>query len=252
MFNKIQERRWLQIEVETIAQEIGGSPISRKKYQLLSRKLDHTWEALQAKTNNLFAKTQAEGLKEQMVKLYGDLEEGLVKREVAQIKEESTSLRNGRLTRKAIKKLEVHISDLEQNHCPSIQNRRIIADAKQALFEAKAKLEGLPVKHHFETLAKHFPVPFLFPGDIEELLDVARDLYNHDIKQAKIHFAALSEEHKEQVKAHLQHLGTQLFEDPIKTIQALIATTNDIVGNGEGYPSASDIDQFFLGLKQLL
>ena len=252
MLNKIQTR-WLQLEVDTLTQEIEGSLISPKKYQVLSRKLDDTWEALNTKTNNLFAKSQAENLKEQLRKLYGDLEEKLVNREVSQIKEESSSLRQGRLTRKAIKNLESHITTLEERHCPSIPNRRIIAEAKQALLEAKARLEKLPVQHHFAMLASQasFPQEMLVPGDVEDLFDIAKDMYNQDKKRAKSHFTALAEPYKRQVEAHLKYLGAQLFEDSTETIQALMATANDLVGNGQGYPTPNDIEQFFRDLKQL-
>ena len=259
MLNKVHKPRWLQVEVQTIAKEIECSSISPKKYQLLSKKLDDTLEALQGfetrdKTADVFAKAQAEDLKEQVVKLYGDLEEGLVKREISQIKEESTSLRKGRLTLKAIKKLEVHIHTLEKNHLTSIPNRRIIADAKQALSEAKAKLAGKPIIHHFAALSQYPQVHFweeipLLPGDVEDLLDVARSVYNRDFREAKIGFATLPGAHKQRVENHLQHLMAKLFEDPLETMQALIATVNQLVENGEGYPTSSEIDKLFLGLK---
>lgn len=262
MLNKIYKPKWLQVEVQTIAKEIECSSISPRKYQLLSKKLDHTLEALQGfetrgKAADIFAKAQAEDLKEQVVKLYGDLEEGLVKREISQIKEESSSLRRGRLTLKAIKKLEVHISTIEKNHLTSIPNRRIIADAKQALVEAKAKLAGKPVVHHFAALTAQPRAHFieenqLFPGDVEDLLDIARDVYNRDLRQAKVHFATLPSAHKEKVERHLQHLMATLFKDPLETMQALIATANELVENGEGYPTPSDIDRFFLGLRGLV
>jgi hypothetical protein len=35
-------------------------------------------------------------------------------------------------------------------------------------------------------------------------------------------------------------------------MQALIATANDLVGNGEKYPTSDQIDQIFLGLLQVL
>jgi hypothetical protein len=259
--NKIAGSRQLQAEVQTIAGEIAHSPISPRKYQHLSKKLDHALETLQSieaktKTAGVFAKAQTAHLKEQMVKLYGDLEDGLVKREISQIKEESTSLRKGRLTLQAIKKLEVHINDLEKNHLTSIPDRRIIADAKQALLEAKARIEGRPVVRHFDLLANQQNVRFveeieLLPGEVEELFDIAKAVYNRDLRQAKMRYATLPEGHKRRFEKHMQNLLAKPFVEPLETMQAMIATANELVENGEGYPSSDEIDQLFLGLSQV-
>lgn len=261
--NKFSGSRSLQSEVQTIAGEIAHSSISARKYQNLSKKLDHALETLQDlesknKTAGVFARAQTDGLKEQVVKLYGDLENGLVKREISQIREESTLLRKGRLTLKAIKKLEMHISDLESKHLASIPDRRIIADAKQALVEAKAKLEGKPVVKHFDMLARqnnnvHFLEEIeLLPGEVEELYDIARAVYNRDLRQAKMRYASLPEDHKRKFEKHMQNLMSTPFEEPLQTMQALIATVNELVDNGEGYPSSDYIDQLFLGLSQVI
>lgn len=258
--NKFAESKWLQSEVQTIAGEIAQSKISREKYNHLSKKLDEALETLQgleteAKTHSLFAKAQAATLKEQVVKLYGDLEDGLVKREVSQIKEESTSLRKGRLTLKTIKKLETHIHDLEKNHLTSIPDRRIIADAKLALMEAKAKLNGKPVMKHFDFLANQKNIHFvdeitLLPGEVEELLDIARAVYNRDLRQAKMRYAALPSDHQRRFEKHMQNLTAKSFVDLLETIQGIIATVNELVENGQGYPSQNEIDQLFLGVSQ--
>jgi hypothetical protein len=259
--NKPVGSRLLQSEVQTIAGEIAQSPISPRKYQRLFRKLDSALEKLQGletkdKTASLFAKAQTEYLKEQVVKLYGDLEDGRVKREVTQIKEESTSLKKGRLTLQAVKKLEMHIAELERNYLTTIPDRRIIADAKQALLEAKSKLEGKPVARHIDFLAKQNSVRYveeiqLLPGEVEELFDTARAVYNRDIREAKKRYNSLPDDHQRRFQKHLQNLTAKAFEDPLETMQALIATANELVDNGEGYPSSDEIDQLFLGLTQL-
>lgn len=252
--------KWVQSEVQTIAGEIAHSPISPKKYQHLTKKLDHALKALkgmeaEGKTSNVFAKAQSEQLQEQVVKLYGALENGLVKREVSQIQEESTSLRKGRLTLKAIKKLETHIHELEKNHLTLIPDRRIIADAKQALVEAKARMKGEPVTRHFDLLANQKNVRFveedaLVPDEVEEFFDIARAVYNRDFRQAKMRYAGLPSEHKRKFEEHMQNLVAVPFEDALETMQAMIATANELVGNGEGYPTSQEIDHLFLGLAQ--
>lgn len=259
--NKAQLSRGIQTEVQTIAGEIAQTSISQGRYQRLFKKLDSALAQLQGlesgdRSADVFARAQAEHLREQVVKLYGDLENGLLKREISQIREESTSLRKGRLTLQAIKKLETHISELEKNHLAPLPDRRVIADAKQALLEARGKLEGKPVARHIDYLAKQIDVRFveenaLLPGEIEELFSIARSVYNRDFRQAKADYNSLPEHLRRRCQKHLQNLMAKAFEDPLETMQALIATANDLVGNGEGYPGSDEIDQLFLGLSQL-
>jgi hypothetical protein len=247
-----------QSEVRDLEATIAQTPISKGKYRVLTERLGsalETLEGLEGKTTSVFVRTQVGSLKERVVKLYGDLETGLVRREVSQIKAESTSLKK-RITLKAIKKLEGHISELESTHLTGIPDRRIIADAKQALEEAKAKLEGKPVTHHFGLMAKQKNVHFveeiaLIPDEVEELFDIARAVYNRDLREAKARFSSLPEEHKRRFQKHMQILTAKVFDDPIETMQALIATVNELVGNGEAYPTRKQIDELFLGLSKL-
>lgn len=254
--NKFSGSRWLQTEVQTIEGEIAHFPISHKKYQLLCKKLHSASQKLQdlEKMTDVFAKTQAEYLKEKVVSLSKDLVDRLVEGEVTQIQRESSSLKQGKITAKAIKLLETHIHELEENHKTSIPHRRIIADAKHALLEAKAKLEGKPVVKHFDWLAtqvKRVDEVELLPGDVEELFDIARAVYNRDFRQAKMRFNALTDDYRRRFERHMQQLTAAPFDDPLETVQALIATVNELIGNGESYPTANEIDQLFLGLSQL-
>jgi hypothetical protein len=257
--NKFSGSRWLQSEVQTIEGEIAHASISPKKYQSLCKKLNLASQKLQdlEKTSDVFAKAQTEYLKEKMMSLSRDLVDRLVEGEVTQIQHESTSLKKGKITPKAIKMLETHIHHLEENHKTSIPHRRIIADAKHALLEAKAKLEGEgPPTHHFDWLAKQNSVRFveeieLLPGDVEELFDIARAVYHRDFRQAKMRYHTLPEDHKRRFEKHMQNLTAKPFDDPLETMQALIATANELVENGESYPTSHQIDQLFLGLSQV-
>jgi hypothetical protein len=159
--------------------------------------------------------------------------------------------------RSPAKKLETHIAELERNHKTSLPHRRIVAEAKAALCEAKAKLEGKPSPKHFQWLTNQknsltLEEIELLPGDIEELFDIAKAIYEHDMRQAKIRFNQLPDDHKRRCKAHLQNLMAKAFDDSLETIQALIATANELVQNGETYLTRSQIDQLFLGLSQVI
>ena len=306
--------RWLQTEVQTIEGEIAHCPISQKKYQLLCKKLHSASQKLQdmEKTTDVFAKAQAEYLKEKVVALSRDLVDRLVEGEVTQIQQESSSIRQGKITAKAVKLLETHIHQLEDNHKTSIPHRRIIADAKHALLEAKAKLDGKPAIKHFDWLAtqvhtnnlknrefdnggalnlsqalpprkqpnlnklgdgrglkvsgcptqsktdslgclcvRKIEEVELLPGDVEELFDIARAVYNRDFRQAKMRYHTLSHDYQRHFEKHMQQLMAVPFDDALETIQALIATANELVENGESYPTSLEIDQLFLGLSQV-
>lgn len=256
-YNKINiNSRILQSQVQTIAGEMAEASISPKKYEYFSKKLNRALASLQSleakKAVDLFSKN----LGEQVVKLYGDLEDGLVKQEVSKIEKWSSSLKEGRISNKAIKKLETHIHELESNHLTLCADRRIIEDAKKALLDAKEKLAGKPVTRHFDWLAQQttkvqFVDESFLPGDVEELLDIARAIYNRDVKQAKMRYYGLPEEHKQIFQKHMQTLMAIPFDEPMQTAQALIATVNEIVHNGEGIPSESKVIEFFTGLIQL-
>jgi|ERR1700722_952705 len=254
----LSRSRWLQSEVQTIEGEITRSSISQKKYHSLCKKLNHASQEIQhlEKTSDIFARAQTEYLKEKVVSLSRDLIDRLVEGEVTQIQLESRSLKTGKISPKAIKLLETHITHLEENHKTSISHRRIIADAKHALLEAKAKLQGQSLTRHFDWLAKQNTVRFvenrdLLPGEVEEIFDIAKAIYNRDLRQAKLRYHSLPEDHKRRFQAHMRHLTAKAFDDPLETIQALIATINELVKNGESYPTAHQIDQLFLGLAQV-
>jgi hypothetical protein len=260
--NKPSGSRWLYTEVQTIEGEIAHAPVSPRKYQSLCKKLHLASQKLQdlEKTSDVFAKAQTEYLKEKVVSLSHDLVERLVEGEVTQIQHESTSLKKGRITPEAIQLLEMHINHLEEHHKPSIPHRRIIADAKHALLDAKEKLEkgqGQPLINHFDWLATQNSVRFvkdeveLLPGEMEELFDIARAVYHRDFRHAKMHYQTLPEDYKRRFEKHMQNLTAKAFDDPLETMQALIATVNELVENGEAYPTSAQIDQLFLGLSQV-
>lgn len=254
---KIEESRWLQLEVQTIAGEIARHPISRRNYRLLSKKLDNALGTLQvmetqSKTHQFFANRTSD-LKEQVVQLYKDLEDGLVQRQISQIKEESTLLKQGQLTQDKIKKLKMNISKIEKNYLPSIEDRKVIAEAKSAVLEATAK--NKPITHHFDFISSqknvHFvEKPELLPGEMEEILDIARAVYNGALRHARMLYNSLPQEHQSRFEKHMQHLMAKPFVDVLETTQALMAVVNELVGNGQGYLNQVEIDQFFLGICQ--
>jgi hypothetical protein len=194
-FNEVNDptkTKWVQSEIKMIAGEIASSPaISPKKYQLLSKELNVVLETLDdiKKAKNVFAKALAEQLKEQSVKLCGDLENNLVQWKVSQIEAESQLLKKGQLTKKltqkVIKQLKTHIRELEENHLTERKERRIVADAQQVVHEAEARMNGTAVLKHFRSEQSHLEDKPFDPEDVDALYDVARAVWDRDFRLSK-------------------------------------------------------------------
>ena len=256
--NSLNGSQWLHSQVLAIAGEIKTSPMSPKKYAHLSQQLDTTFEALQSmenKTNNLFVKTQTDYLKQQCQELYHKLDCALIDREIALIQDASKALK-GRASLPAIKKLESNLNALFQKYAPSVQEHQILSQAKRAIEEAKLQLNGQKSHQPVEWLEKKSalsPVGNepLVPQEIEELFEIAKWVYQGDLKRAKLGFAQLPAEHKERVLSHMNKLEGELFANETSSIQALIASANDLAGNGLSYFSKEQIEEFFSGLAQV-
>jgi hypothetical protein len=255
--------QWLQNEMQNIEKQLGSS-ISPKKYHRLTRKLDTVVKKLNEKQPaTLFAKSATKDLQDKVVSLSGALVDGYVKRQVSEIQKESVSLRERislkeKIPPKEVRKWEKRIEEFEHDHLLWAGDRRIIADAKDALLKAKAELQDKPVINHFNWLAQQKNVRFaeeneLLPGEIEELFDIAKAVYDRDLRQAKMRFHGLPEDHKYRFQNRLRELDftAKPFDEAFPTIQALIWTVNDLVGNGETYPSSKQVDQLFLGLSEV-
>lgn len=255
--NSLNSSQWLYAQMNAIAGEIEASPMSPQKYALLTRRLDSAFEALQSmesKTTHLFIKTQTECLKEQFRDLYHQLDNALVNREIAQIQDASNELLGGP-SLPAIKKLETHLKSLMHKYAPSVEHHKVLSDARRAIEEAKVKLNiqvSPKPQPKAAQQAAHCADPMdLLPGEVEDLFEIARTIYQGDLKRAKIGFAQLPAEHKQRVQAHMGALQADLFNNPTASMQALIATANELVGNHQNYFTVDEIDEFFAGLAQL-
>lgn len=255
-----ESTRWISTEVESIAGEIETSPISEKKYLDLSKRLDNTFRAIwnletQQKTSTLFNRTQAQALKETCVELSQHLENAFVNREISLIQNDSVALHRGGATPETIQKIEAQMNALLKNHALSIEQNRTLSEARRSIDLAKMDINGEAI-HHMEWLATQRNVNWVetnevIPEEIEELFDIGKWVFDRNLKQAKTRFQKLPESHKRQFQEHMKLLAAKPFEDVNETIQALIATANQLTGNGCTYPSAEQIDELYLGLIQI-
>ncbi|MES2121500.1 MAG: hypothetical protein V4492_01835 [Chlamydiota bacterium] len=257
-----ENTRWISTEVESIAGEIETSPISEKKYLDLSKRLDDTFRAIQnletqQKTSTLFARTQAQSLKETCVELSQHLENAFVNREISLIQNDSVALHHGGATPEAIQKIEAQMNALLKNHALSIEQNKNLSEARRSIDLARIDMDGDGgTIRHMEWLATQRNVNWvemndLIPEEIEELFDIGKWVFDRNLKQAKTRFQKLPESHKSQFQEHMRLLAAKPFEDVTETIQALIATANNLAGNGCTYPSVDQIDELYLGLIQI-
>lgn len=250
-------------EIRSLTQEISTAPVSKERYQLLSQRLDHALQALHAweatgKANKLFNSY----LKERMINLYKHLEESRVQLELSRIQAGALSIKEGRITKKAFLLLKKRICQLEESYKGSIEERRIIAEAKMTLSQAEAQLKTPPLKATLVPLSlyhKHSArqKEGYLPGEVEALFEIAEMIFcNRNTSQTRARYYSLPLEQRLSVEAHLKrrgdsHVLLEQMQPPIPLIQALIATANELVGNDEGYPTQQQIQDLFENLSKL-
>ena len=254
--NFLDRSQWVHSRMQSIAGQLESSPTSSKKFHVLTRELDETYKVLntlkkQSPATAVFAQSATENLEHGIVSLYGRAINAWIKTEVSHIQHEAHSIENslkcGKVTAKNTQKLAQHIEAFKKECRPSLSDRRIIAEAEFTMLRANAFLKGSPLPSELiqEDLGE------IFPGEMEDLMDLAALIYKQDFRQAKARFGQLPQEHKRVINKHLHNLGARAFEDSVETMQACIATVNELAHNGEGYPSREELDELFLGLAQL-
>ena len=118
---------------------------------------------------------------------------------------------------------------------PSVEDRRALAEVTRMLGESLMP----PCNEELEE------------GHFEEIFDVAYALYEGKRSEAERGFHQLPCSHQRRIRAHVSFLDGVLFEDYWASLKALFATVNDLVGNGESYPSKDLIEDMFVELKAI-
>jgi hypothetical protein len=230
----IHQSQRVHVSVQNIAEELNRSPTTQKKFHILTRKLDATLKILntikEQSPDALFSKIATEAMEKEIVSLYGRVIDAWVKNEVTQIHRQSVAielcLKRGKVSKQAVIKLACHLHSFKKDHRPSLQERRILAKAEQVLSRAHAFLQkatetkkgnptssekkiGNPTdqdwelvsscgeeKFAFQPLAFCEEISSITADQIEDLMDISSLIYNSDIRQAKIKYNQLQEEHK--------------------------------------------------------
>jgi hypothetical protein len=267
MDNKIEtdfiyQSQLVRASMQNIAGELAGSPTTDKKYHALNQRLDATLKIVhtieEQSPFTLFAKSVADSLKNEIVTLYNRVTEEWVKNKVTQIQDKAARLENsitcGKVTAEAIQNLAFHVRSFKKDHLPCRQDRRLIAQAEKIMVRAHAFLQGGDVG--FEVKKSHSECKLsdeeLSIEEFEEFMVIASHIHNGDMTIAQVQYNQLSDEIKKRFLEHMRQLGKEPFADAFESTQALIAMANEVVQNGEGYPTRAQIDELFFGLSQVL
>ncbi len=257
----IYQSQLVRASMQNIAGELAGSPTTDKKYHALNQRLDATLKIVHTIEEQspfmLFAQSVADTLKKEIVTLYGRVTDEWVKNKVNQIQNKAVRLENslvcGKVTAEAVQNLAFHVQSFKKDHLPCLQDRRAIAQAEEIMVRAHAFLQGDAMtdvkKSHSECKLCDEELAI---EEFEKLMDIASHIHHGDMTNAKVEYNQLSDELKKRFLEHMQQLGKEPFADAFESTQALIAMSNELVQNGEGYPTHAQIDELFVGLSQVL
>jgi hypothetical protein len=259
--NFIQQSQCLQKKVHDIAETLGRTPTTQSKFHVLTHELDETLRVLNTvkeQFSSPFAQASTHALEEEIITLYGRVVDAWVHNEVIEIYEEATSLelslKCGKVTAGAVQRLATRLSAFQKAHRPSLEERRLIADAERILHRADAFLKNDYIEEpHTEACAQNSTdvINDVILGTMEELMDLASLVYNHNKREAKIRYHQLPEALKKTFKAHMQKLEATPFEDVVDTCRAFMAMASECVGNPEEYLSDAELEEFFTELAQV-
>ncbi len=269
--NFVRVSQGLQSQLQSIKGRLDAIQ-STREITKLTRELDRTSTALRDmkdKAQNVFGQSQQDyfgDLEKQIIHTYGQLENVKVSHKVSQIQHEAESLKDSMahgdpVDTKAVNALKRHILRFLGTYRPGIEDRQVINDACQALKEADLTLKGKvpnekPPIAHFEWLSQQRDVRLiedieLEPGQYEDLFDIAAMVYHGKLREAKATYNQLPENLKRTFHLHMRELTAVAFDDELETMQALLATANQLVNNREPYPTQSQIDEIFIELHSI-
>ncbi len=243
----------LHIQVNTLCKQLEHPFISRKNARELSRKLDLIFAGLfevGAQNVTLFEKMAFQEIENKIISLYKRLDDAWIERQISEIQKEASSLKEaltlGIVSAEAVDLLKQHIHEFTQDHRACIADRQVIADARRTI-----EMATTPNFSSVNQPAIHLLNDELEEGQFEEILEIAHAFYDGKLIDAKRGYNQLPPHHQQRIQEHATFLGGVLFVDYWKTLQTLCATVNELVGNGELYPSQDLIEDIFTELNKL-
>jgi hypothetical protein len=207
-------------------------------------------------------------LKDKIITLYGNIDTRATDSEIEEIKDETYHLQqmiktgNPQEIAKDVSILSKHISTFCEGHQVSRKDRQVIVLAKQSLKTADTILRQKVIGQ----TVNQFNILSLLQTEIEkveedeeleptvmELFNVAELFYRFKLNEAKRAFNQLPESIKSKVRHHLSILenGIDIEKNLIKSVQALIATANEISQSDEEYLTIDEIHEMYKEISSL-
>jgi len=140
-------------QLRAIETKLLTEPVNSEKRMKLFQELDTVSDALAeleagAAQVNRFAQSYLKELQNQVVRLYGEIDDCTIKYEVSEIEKEASSLEASlqkndfQGVARLVDTLKRHIDSLLASFCPALQERRVIVLARLMMEKAEALLEG--------------------------------------------------------------------------------------------------------------
>ncbi len=245
--NFLKDSQQLHFQLALIHQQLEELPCAQKINQL-SLLLDQASSSLKSlKRDAQSLSPQSDyfsDIENRIIYTYGLIQNAHIQLQFAEIQEVATQLKAAIALNQPRDTLKISlkqlIDNLLQNYRPSIEERRVLSELKN-IIETEKNLAFTELTY-----------PQADTGEqCEDLFDIAVLLYDRNFRSAKARYHQLSEDTKEIFKSHIKHLLAIPFVDLTETLQALLATMNDLAGNGESYPTPNEMDEIFLGLRQV-
>ncbi|MFS8563196.1 MAG: hypothetical protein LVR00_02225 [Rhabdochlamydiaceae bacterium] len=185
-------------------QNQASNPLSQEEHSELVQKLDRVKITIDC-LSGVFTKS----LKDQVICLYGKIDDALISHELNTIKQEALNIQN--MIRKGdcktlsqtTRSLKNHIAALWDHYCPSLKERRVIAFAEEQLEEA-ASINGKCSDHRPTQNTKAAKLSAQEKEETEYALEaIGEALSENDEKRAAFAFNALSKEQQKLLCTYL-------------------------------------------------
>ena len=226
----------LRAHVDAIEKQLHSSKVSPRVLEKLDKKLE-------AIGKQIHVNTFTQSLKDEIVRLHGEIHTLSVDCEVKKIRDEARGLEKslglgdvskiGRVARS----LKKHIAVLLDNHALIKIDIETITAAKISLQKAECFLQGKPYT------AENFPGDAMDLEEVTQFFELAELFYKHKATKETGKFKELYATYGS-LRENMDMLGKE--HDDLKTAQALFATAT-----GSSYPTQDELRKFFASVDHI-
>lgn len=226
---------------------------------------------------SLFDEEKLGNLEQRLISLYGKIHALALDYELRVVASETDSLQKAlfeekkSLAKPKLSHLQKRVTKLHATHALSIDQKEVVSKAMMAIEAAQEKFDGIPSPMRQQAEMKKLtvrseniqnsaqPVDSTEAVDLEaisDLFEIAALVYKNELQSAELRFFRLPEEQQSLTKKHLvilQNGDETPFMHTLTTVQALIATANDIACNDGPIPylSREQIEEMFVDIGEI-